>query len=113
MIGLLRTYVRPYRARLLVALALLLVSALGNLYLPDLNADIIDNGIARGDTQHILRVGALMLVVSGLLGLASVAAVYLGAGIAMGFGRDLRSAVFAKVETFSQVEVNQFGPASL
>ena len=54
-----------------------------------------------------------MLVVSGLLGVASVAAVYLGARIAMGFGRDVRSAIFAKVETFSQVEVNQFGPASL
>jgi ATP-binding cassette subfamily B multidrug efflux pump len=113
MIGLFRTFLRPYRSELVVVLVLLLVGALGNLYLPDLNADIIDNGIARGDTAHILRIGALMLVVTGLLGLASVAAVYLGARIAMGFGRDARSAIFAKVETFSQVEVNQFGPASL
>jgi ATP-binding cassette subfamily B protein len=113
MIGLFRTYLRPYRVELVVVLVLLLIGALGNLYLPDLNADIIDNGVARGDTDHILQVGALMLVVSGLLGLASVVAVYLGARIAMGFGRDVRSAIFAKVETFSQVEVNQFGPASL
>jgi ATP-binding cassette subfamily B protein len=113
MIDLFRTYLRPYGAALVVTLVLLLIGALGNLYLPDLNADIIDNGIARGDTDHILRVGALMLVVSGLLGIASVAAVYLGARIAMGFGRDVRSAIFAKVETFSQVEVNHFGPASL
>ncbi len=113
MIGLFRTYLRPYVGSLLVALFLLLIGALGNLYLPDLNADIIDRGVTRGDTDHILGVGALMLVVSGLLGLAAIAAVYLGARIAMGFGRDLRSAIFSKVESFSQVEVNHFGPASL
>ena len=113
MIGLFRTYLRPYVGPLIVTLFLLLIGALGNLYLPDLNADIIDRGVTRGDTDHILGVGALMLVVSGLLGLAAIAAVYLGARIAMGFGRDLRSAIFSKVESFSQVEVNHFGPASL
>ena len=113
MIGLLRTYLRPYWRQLLVVMALLLVQAIGNLYLPDLNADIINNGVARGDNDYILRTGGLMLVVAGLLGIAAIAAVYGGARIAMGFGRDLRSAIFAKVETFSQVEVNHFGPASL
>ncbi len=113
MIGLFRTYLRPYVGPLIVTLVLLLLGALGNLYLPDLNADIIDRGVTRGDTDHILSVGALMLVVSGLLGLAAIAAVYLGARIAMGFGRDVRSAIFSKVESFSQVEVNHFGPASL
>ena len=113
MIALFRTYVRPYALPLAVVLVLLLIGALGNLYLPDLNADIIDNGVARGDTDHILGVGVLMLAVSGLLGVASVVAVYLSARISMGFGRDVRSAIFAKVETFSQVEVNHFGPASL
>lgn len=113
MIGLFRTYLRPYLGPLIVTLFLLLIGALGNLYLPDLNADIIDRGVTRGDTDHILGVGALMLVVSGLLGLAAIAATYLGARIAMGFGRDLRSAIFSKVESFSQVEVNHFGPASL
>ncbi len=113
MIVLFRTYLRPYVVPLVAVLVLLLIGALGNLYLPDLNADIIDRGVVVGDTDHILRVGVLMLVVSGLLGLAAVAAVYLGARIAMGFGRDVRSAIFGKVETFSQVEVNEFGPASL
>ncbi len=113
MIALLRTYLRPYAAPLAAVLVLLLIGAIGNLYLPDLNADIIDNGIAKGDTDYIIRVGALMLVVTGLLGVASVLAVYGGARIAMGFGRDVRSAIFTKVETFSQVEVNHFGPASL
>jgi len=113
MIGLFRTYLRPYVAPLALVLFLLLVQALGNLYLPDLNADIINNGVARGDNDYILRTGGLMLVVTGLLGVAAVIGVYWGARVAMGFGRDLRSAIFSKVETFSQVEVNHFGPASL
>jgi ATP-binding cassette subfamily B protein len=113
MIGLLRTYLAPYRGRLLFVMGLLLVQAIGNLYLPDLNADIINNGVARGDNDYILRTGGLMLVVTGLLGVAAIVGVYWGARVAMGFGRDVRSAIFTKVETFSQVEVNRFGPASL
>jgi ATP-binding cassette, subfamily B, multidrug efflux pump len=112
-IALFRRYLRPYVLLLVAVLVLLLVQAIGNLYLPDLNADIINNGIARGDNDHILRVGALMLVVTGLLGVTAVIAVYWGARVAMGFGRDVRSAIFSKVESFSQVEVNHFGPASL
>jgi ATP-binding cassette, subfamily B, multidrug efflux pump len=113
MIGLLRTYLAPYRALIAVTLVLLLIGAIGNLYLPDLNGDIIDNGVIKGDTEYILRVGALMLVVTAVLAVASVAAVFFGARIAMGFGRDVRRAVFSTVETFSQVEVNRFGPPSL
>jgi ATP-binding cassette, subfamily B, multidrug efflux pump len=113
MIGLLRTYLAPYRALIAVTLVLLLIGAIGNLYLPDLNGDIIDNGVVKGDTEYILRVGALMLVVTAVLAVASVAAVFFGARIAMGFGRDVRRAVFSTVETFSQVEVNRFGPPSL
>jgi ATP-binding cassette subfamily B multidrug efflux pump len=113
MIQLFRIYLRPYVAPLALVMTLLLIQALGNLYLPDLNADIINNGVARGDNDYILRTGALMLLVTGLLGIAAVIGVYWGARVAMGFGRDLRSAIFSKVETFSQVEVNHFGPASL
>jgi len=113
LIVLLRTYLRPYARPLAVVLVLLLIGAIGNLYLPNLNGDIIDNGIAKGDTEYIVRVGGLMLLVTALLGVTSIIAVYGGARIAMGFGRDVRSAIFTKVETFSQVEVNQFGPASL
>jgi ATP-binding cassette subfamily B multidrug efflux pump len=113
MIALFRTYLRPYVVPLVLVLVLLLVQAIGNLYLPDLNADIINNGIANGDNDYILRTGALMLGVTGLLAIAAVVGVYWGARVAMGFGRDLRSAIFSKVETFSQVEVNHFGPASL
>jgi ATP-binding cassette, subfamily B, multidrug efflux pump len=92
---------------------LLLIQAIGNLYLPALNGDIINNGVIRGDLNYILRVGGLMLAITALVGGAAVASVYLSAGIANGFARDVRSAVFGAVETFGQVEVNKFGPASL
>ena len=113
MIGLLRTYLAPYRGRLLVVAGLLLIQAIGNLYLPDLNGDIINNGVVLGDLDYIVRVGLFMLVITALVGAAAIASVYLSAAIANGFARDVRSAVFGKVETFGQVEVNQFGPASL
>ena len=113
MIALFRRYLRPYALQVAVVLVLLLIQALGNLYLPDLNADIIDNGVVKGDTEYILRVGGLMLAVTAVLGVAAVIGVYLSARVAMGFGRDVRRAVFATVETFSEVEVNRFGPASL
>jgi len=113
MIGLLRTYLRPYRGQLLLVIGLLLIQAIGNLYLPDLNGDIINNGVAKGDNDHILRVGGLMLLVTAVLGIAAVVGVFLSARVAMGFGRDVRRAVFSAVESFSQVEVNKFGPASL
>jgi ATP-binding cassette subfamily B protein len=112
-IALLRTYLRPYRAQLVVVMVMLLVQALAQLYLPALNADIIDQGIARGDTDHILAVGGLMLLVTVVMAVAAVVAVYWGARAAMGFGRDVRAAFFRRVETFSSVEVNRFGSPSL
>lgn len=113
MIALLRTYLRPYRGRILFVMVLLLIQAIANLYLPELNADIINNGVAKGDTDYILRTGGFMLAVTFALGIAAIIGVYWGSRIAMGFGRDVRSAIFRKVETFSQVEVNHFGAASL
>ena len=113
MIALLRTYLRPYRAQVVLVVGLLLIQAIANLYLPDLNADIINNGVAKGDNDYIIRTGALMLGVTFVLGIASIIAVYWGARASMGFGRDVRSAIFRKVEAFSQVEINHFGTASL
>jgi ATP-binding cassette subfamily B multidrug efflux pump len=113
MIRLLRTYLAPYRGRLLVVMGLLLIQAIGNLYLPNLNGDIINNGVVTGDLDYIFRTGGLMLVITALVGAAAIASVYFSAGIANGFARDVRTAVFSTVETFGQVEVNQFGPASL
>jgi ATP-binding cassette subfamily B protein len=113
MIRLLATYLRPYRSPLVLVMALLLVQALANLYLPELNADIINNGVAKGDTDYILQTGAVMLGVTILLGIVSIIAVYWSAKVSMSFGRDVRGAIFRSVESFSQVEVNHFGTASL
>ncbi len=113
MIPILRRYLPPYRWAIVFVLILLLVQAIANLYLPELNADIINNGVAKGDVAYIVREGGIMLVVTFALMIAAIVGVYWSARIAMGFGRDVRSGIFRKVETFSQVEVNQFGPASL
>jgi ATP-binding cassette subfamily B multidrug efflux pump len=112
-ISILRRYLRPYSAPIALVLVLLLVQALANLYLPELNAEIINNGVVTGDIDYIINTGALMLGVTFLLMLAAFVAVFFSARIAMGFGRDVRSAIFRKVETFSQVELNHFGAASL
>ena len=113
MIRLLRTYLRPYRGSIGLVVIMLTIQSLGTLYLPDLNASIINDGIVKGDTAYILQTGALMLVVTLVLGIASIIAIYFGARAAMGLGRDVRTAIFRKVEGFSQVEVNHFGAGSL
>jgi ATP-binding cassette, subfamily B, multidrug efflux pump len=113
MIRLLASYLRPYRPQLAIVIVLLLVQAIANLYLPALNADIINDGVVLGDVDAILRIGAVMLAVSVALGAASIVGVYWSARVAMGFGRDVRSAIFRSVESFSQAEVNRFGTPSL
>jgi len=112
-IALLRTYLRPYSRAITIVLALLLVQAIGNLYLPTLQGDIITNGVSKGDTGYIGSTGMFMLLVTFVVGVASIIGVFLGAQIAMGFGRDVRSSIFRKVESFSQVEINKFGTPSL
>jgi ATP-binding cassette subfamily B protein len=113
MIALLAAFLRPYWRPLVLVVGLLLVQAIANLYLPELNADIINNGVAKGDTDYILQTGAVMLAVTVVLGIVSVIAVFWASRVAMGFGRDVRGAIFRAVESFSQVEVNRFGTASL
>jgi ATP-binding cassette subfamily B multidrug efflux pump len=112
-IALLRTYLRPYSRAITIVLALLLVQAIGNLYLPTLQGDIINNGVSKGDTGYIGSTGMFMLLVTFVVGVASIVGVFFGAQIAMGFGRDVRSAIFRRVESFSQVEINKFGTPSL
>jgi ATP-binding cassette subfamily B multidrug efflux pump len=113
MIRLITTYLRPYRRQLVLVVSLLLVQAISNLYLPTLNADIINNGVIKGDTHYIVMIGGLMLAVTLLMGVAAVIAVYWSARTAMGFGRDVRSALFRRVQGFSQMEVSHFGTPSL
>ncbi|QPG70621.1 MULTISPECIES: ABC transporter ATP-binding protein [Mycobacteriaceae] len=111
--ALLRQYTRPYRRQLTVVATLQLISTLASLYLPTLNARIIDHGVARGDTAVIGRLGAAMLAVSALQVLCAVGAVYFGSRAGMGFGRDLRWAVFRQVLGWSNAEAVRFGAPTL
>ncbi|WP_435120215.1 ABC transporter ATP-binding protein [Amycolatopsis thermoflava] len=109
----LRTFLRPYWRALAAVVVLQLAGTIASLYLPSLNADIIDHGVATGDTGYILSAGGWMLAVTVLQIACSVAAVYFGARSAAGFGRDVRAAVFHRVGGFSAREVAQFGAPSL
>ena len=111
--GLLRTFLRPHRGVLVVITGLLLVQAFTNLYLPNLNADIINNGVVKGDIPYILRVGMIMLAVSGALIVASVVTVYYSARTSMRLGRDMRGSLFRRVESLSLGQVNVIGVPSL
>ena len=113
LVGLLKEYLRPYRRSVVIVLFLLLIQAIANLYLPNLNADLINNGVAKGDISYIWKVGAIMLGAAALIMFASILLAYLSARVAMAFGRDLRGGVFSAVETFSARELNQFGAPSL
>jgi ATP-binding cassette subfamily B protein len=110
---LLPRYLSPYRYSLVVVAVLVTVQALSNLYLPNLNADIINNGVVKGDTAYIIQTGGFMLLVTFLLGISAIVSVFFGARTAMSVGRDLRSDVFRKVMDFSQKETNVFGSATL
>ncbi|SCL53229.1 ABC transporter ATP-binding protein [Micromonospora peucetia] len=110
---LLRTHLRPYHRPLVAVVLLQFVGTMASLYLPSLNADIIDLGVARGDTDYIVRTGGWMLAVSLVQIVCSIAAVYLGARTAMAFGRDVRSSIFGHVNRFSAREVAKFGAPSL
>jgi ATP-binding cassette, subfamily B, multidrug efflux pump len=110
---LLRTHLRRYTSWLAAVVALQLVGTMASLYLPSLNADIIDNGVAVGNTSYIVSTGGWMLAVTVVQVLCSVAAVWFGARTAMSFGRDVRGAIFSQVGGFSAREVNQYGAPSL
>lgn len=106
-------HVRRYRRWLGLLVALQLVSVITNLYLPSLNADLIDNGLAKADIGHIWSAGGWMLLVSVLQVIAAAGAAYCGALVAMSFGADVRRSVFDHVGRFSAREVNEFGAPSL
>ena len=113
LVRLLRTHLRPYTGLLLCVLVLQFAQVMASLYLPTLNADIIDKGVATGDTGYIWRMGAFMLAVSVGQGVCSVAATYLAARSSMSMGRDLRGEVFERVSGFSEREITAFGAGSL
>jgi ATP-binding cassette subfamily B multidrug efflux pump len=108
-----RRYLRPYWPLVLLVVAFQAAQSIASLWLPSLNADIIDDGIATGDIPLILRLGGMMLAVTLGQIICAVAAVYFGARVAMAFGRDLRAGIFTTVGTFSEQEVARFGAPSL
>ncbi|AEG44160.1 ABC transporter ATP-binding protein [Isoptericola variabilis] len=113
LVSLVRRYVRPYRGQVGVLLALQLLATLASLYLPSLNADVVDQGVTRGDTAYVLRVGAWMLGVSLVQVVCAIGAVYLGARAATALGRDVRRDLFDAVQGFSARELGRFGAPSL
>ena len=113
LIRLLRAFIRPYAREVTIVLVLVVVQTIANLYLPNLNADIINNGIAKGDVPYIWRTGGVMLAITLVMGVLSIGAVYWASLASMGLGRDLRAAVFGRVLQFSEREMNKFGTASL
>ncbi|MYX11476.1 ATP-binding cassette domain-containing protein [Streptomyces sp. SID8375] len=113
LVRLARAHLRPHRRSISLIVLLQLIQTLATLYLPTLNADIIDNGVVKGDTGYILRVGGYMVAVTLLQILCATGAVYFGARTAMALGRDIRAAVFDRVQSFSAREVGAFGAPSL
>ncbi len=113
LVRLLRAHLKPYTSSISLIVLLQLVSTLATLCLPTLNADIIDTGVIKGDAGYILRTGGLMLAVTLVQIGCSLGAVYFGARTAMALGRDVRGAVFARVQSFSSREVARFGAPSL
>lgn len=113
MIRLLGRYLRPYRLQIAAVIVLQFAQATAALFLPSLNASIIDNGVATGDTAYIWRMGAIMLGVSLLQIGGQVGATWFGARTAMAFGRDLRQGIFDRALSFSAKEMNHFGAPSL
>jgi ATP-binding cassette, subfamily B, multidrug efflux pump len=113
LIRLLRAHLRTYRKPLVLVVTFQLVQTLATLYLPTLNADIIDNGVVKGDTGYIMSTGGVMLTVALVQVVCAVSAVYFGARTAMALGRDVRAAIFNRVQEFSAREVGRFGTPSL
>ncbi|MFD7284375.1 ABC transporter ATP-binding protein [Streptomyces sp. NPDC059863] len=113
LLRLLRAHLAPYKRPIALLVALQLLQTCATLYLPTLNADIIDNGVVKGDSGYILRFGGIMIAVSVVQVICNIGAVYYGARTASALGRDVRAAVFERVQSFSAREVGHFGAPSL
>jgi ATP-binding cassette, subfamily B, multidrug efflux pump len=113
LVKLLRTNLNPYGRQVAVVCVLVLIQAIASLYLPNLNADIINHGVAQGDIPYIWRTGGVMLAVTLVLGIIAVFSVYYASFTSMSVGRDLRDAIFGRVQTYSAREMNRLGTASL
>jgi ABC-type multidrug transport system fused ATPase/permease subunit len=110
---LLGTFLRPYSGKAALVIVLLTVQAVGNLYLPNLNGDVINNGVAKGDIGYIWRTGGVMLGIVFVLGVLAVVTVYHASRVSTGVAADLRAAIYRRVQAFSGREMTRFGIPSL
>ena len=113
LVRLMRSALAPYRRQVAVVVLLTALQTAVGLYLPNLTANIINNGIAKGDVGYIWGTGAVMLGLTLVQGTVAVIAVYFASRVSMGVGRDLRDAIFSRVMAFSAREMNHFGTPSL
>jgi ABC-type multidrug transport system fused ATPase/permease subunit len=113
LVGLLLGFLRPYLGSLCLVVLLMVVLAAGNLYLPNLSADIINNGVVAGDTGYIWRIGGIMTGIVCALAVISIVATYVSSRVSMGIGAALRAAVYRKVQAISSEEMARIGIPSL
>ena len=106
-------FLKPYRWWVVLTVIFIALQSLSDLYLPDLNATIIDEGVMRGDVKTILLFGAVMLVVALLVGVCTLGTTYFSTKASLAYGRDMRLALFTKVQSFSQSDLDHFGTPSL
>ncbi len=106
-------FLKPYKKRIILMLFLLFVQVIGTLYIPTLTADIVNNGIVAGDLNFVWKTGGFMLLTAMITALVSILGTYTSTYISTGMGRDIRGALFRKVQDFSVNDFQQFGAASL
>ena len=104
---------KPFRIQIFFVFVLVFLQSLANLYLPTLTADIVNNGVVKGDTNYILRVGGIMLLVTVIGTICAVAGSFYSARVAIGFGRLIRGKLFTRVASFSLHEFDKVSTASL
>lgn len=106
-------FLSPYKGRIFIMLLLLFIQVIGTLYVPTLTADIVNNGIATGNLEYVLETGGFMLIVALVTAIFSICGTFTSTYISTALGKDIRGALFRKVQDFSVNDFNRFGAASL
>ena len=106
-------YMGPYKWWVVLTIVFIVAQSLSDLFLPDLNAAIIDQGVMKGNIPVILTRGGIMLVVALVVGFCTLGTTYCSTRSSLAYGRDMRLALFTKVQSFSQSDLDKFGTPSL
>ncbi|MFT3985856.1 MAG: ABC transporter ATP-binding protein [Lachnospiraceae bacterium] len=113
MLKLVKRNIRQYSGPMLIAIVTLFLQTITDLYLPTLNADITNNGMAKGDIEYIIRTGSVMLLIVGVGVVCMIVSSYFSSAAAMGLGKNIREELFCHVETLSKGDIDEIGTASL